>query len=83
MHPASRSLACLISVVSVVGSLILITIVVVVSDVVATSGLARDVVAAVGGHLAALAGSAWYSRSTSRRSAKVCATCRGGAVRGY
>lgn len=75
-------LACSMSVVSVVGSLVLITIVVLVSDVVAAPGLARDVVAAVGGHLAALAGSAWYSRSTSRTSAKVCRTCRGDAVRG-
>lgn len=76
MHSSSRSLACSISVVSVMGSLVLITVVVLISDVVAAPGLARDVVAAVGGHLAALAGSAWFSRSTSRRSAKVCATCR-------
>lgn len=79
MHRLSGPLACSISVVSVVGSLALITIVVLVSDVVAAPGLARDVVAAIGGHLAALAGSSWYSRSRPRTLDTECTTCRGGS----
>jgi hypothetical protein len=53
---------------TVVGTLFLITIVVMVSDAVAAPGLARDVMAVLGGHLAALGGSVWYRRCTRRSS---------------
>lgn len=54
---------------AVVGSLVVITITVMISDVVTAPGLARDVVAALGGHLVAVASSLWLRRSTSPRSA--------------
>lgn len=57
---------------AVVGSLAVITIVVLVSDAVATPGLARDVAAAMGGHLVVLGCCAWYRRCASRKSVRVC-----------
>jgi hypothetical protein len=60
---------------AVVGTLVLITIIVLISDAVAAPGLARDVVAALGGHLVALGSSVWFRRCASRRSTRVCATC--------
>lgn len=62
---------------AMVGTLALITIVVLISDAVAAPSLARDVMAAVGGHLVALGSSAWQERWASRRSAQVCMACRG------
>lgn len=62
---------------TVVGTLLLITIVMMMSDAVAAPGLARDVVAALGGHLVALGSSVWYRRCASRKTVQMCAACRG------
>jgi len=61
-------LACYVT---VVGTLLLITIVMLVSDAVAAPGLARDVIAATAGQLVALSGSAWLERCASRRTGQV------------
>ena len=55
-------LACYVA---VVGTVLLITIVMMVSDAVAAPGLARDVIAVLGGHLATLGSSAWLRRRTA------------------
>lgn len=65
------------AVVTVVGTLVLLIVTVVVSDVVAVPGVARDVVRAVGAQLVALAGSAWQRRYVSRKPEQECAQCRG------
>ena len=67
---------------AVVGTLVLITIVVLISDAVAAPGLARDVVAALGGHLVALGSSVWFRQCASRRSTRVCVACHG-SPQGY
>lgn len=58
----------------VVGMLVLITGIIMFSDVMAAPGLTRDLIRAIGGQLAALGGSVWYRRCRSRISAKVCIT---------
>jgi hypothetical protein len=63
--------------VAVVGTLVLITITVIVSDVVAAPGVARDVVRAMGTQLVTLSGSAWQKRCASRKPAQICTRCCG------
>lgn len=63
---------------AVVGTLLLITIIMVVSDVVAAPGVARDVVRATGAQLVAVVSATWQRRCTSRRSARVCTACGDG-----
>lgn len=72
-----RPLLSVRAVVTVVGTLVLIAITVVVSDVMATPGVARDVVRAMGVQLVALGGSAWRRRCENRRPAQICAKCHG------
>lgn len=69
------------AVIAVVGALVLITVTVIVSDVVADPGMARDVVRATGAQLVAVVSSAWQKRYTSQKSAQTC-TAHGGAVSG-
>ena len=69
------------AVVAVVGTLVLITIIVIVSDVVAAPGVASDVLRATGAQLVTLVSSAWQRRCTSRKSAQECTAC-GGTVSG-
>lgn len=66
---------------AVMVTLVLIATIAMVNDMVAVPNLVRDVVAAIGGHLAALAGSAWHSRYTNPTSAKM-RTTRRGSLRG-
>lgn len=75
-----RLLLPLRAVVTVVGTLVLIAVTVIVSDVVAAPGVARDVVRSMGVQLVALSGSSWQKRCANRKSVQVCAQCRG-AVR--
>jgi hypothetical protein len=72
-----RPLLSVRAMVTMVGTLVLITITVVVSDVVAAPGVARDVVRAKGVQLVALGGSAWRRRYENRRPAHICAKCCG------
>lgn len=58
------------------GTLMLIALVVMVSDVMVGPGLARDVMRALGAQLAALGGSAWYTRRAARVSATASTTDR-------
>lgn len=67
------------AVIAVVGTLVLITVTVIVSDVVADPGVARDVVRATGAQLVALVSLAWQKRYTSHKSAQA-RTALGGAV---
>lgn len=67
--------------VAVVGTLTLIILTVMVSDVVAAPGVGRDVVRAMGAQLVVWGGSAWQRRYVSRKPEQVCAMCRG-EVRG-
>lgn len=69
------------AVIAVVGTLLLITITVIVSDVVADPGVARDVVRATGTQLVAVVSSVWQKRYTSQKSAQEC-TAHGDAVSG-
>jgi hypothetical protein len=62
---------------AVVGTLVLITIVVLISDAVAAPGLARDVVAALGGHLVTLGSSVWFRQCANRRSTRARVACHG------
>lgn len=56
-------------------TLVLIAVIVMFSDAVAAPGVIRDLVVAIGAELAALGGSAWYSRLTTRALNKECVTC--------
>lgn len=69
------------TVVAVVGTFVLITIVVMLSDVVAAPGVASDVVRVTGAQLVAWVSSAWQKRYESRRPAQACTAC-GGTVSG-
>lgn len=69
------------AVIAVAGTLVLITVTVIVSDVVADPGVARDVVRATGAQLVGLVSLAWQKRYTSQKSAQGC-TARGGVVSG-
>jgi len=75
--PMHRLLLSARSVVTVVGTLVLLIVTVVVSDVVAAPGIARDVLRTTGAQLVALGGSAWQKRCANRKIVQVCARCRG------
>jgi hypothetical protein len=69
------------TVIAVVATLVLITITVIVSDVVADPGVARDVVRATGAQLVAVVSSAWQKRYTSQKSAQA-RTVHSGVISG-
>jgi hypothetical protein len=55
------------AVIVIVGTLSLITITMVISDAVAVSSFARDVIRVAGVQLVGLAGSAWQRQAASRK----------------
>lgn len=71
-------LLLLISAVSIiVETLTLIIFAVMISDVVAASGLVHDVIRTTGTQLVTIVSSAWQKRWASQKTAQVCAKCRG------
>lgn len=74
MHrlPSSTS-----TVLTAIGTLALIAITVMISDMVAASDVARDVIRATGTQLIAIGSSAWQKRWANRKTAQACARCRG------
>jgi len=65
------------AVLTVVGTLVLITVTVIISDAVAVPDVARDVIRAIGAQLVAMGSSACQKRWASRKSAQVCVVCGG------
>lgn len=74
MHrlPSSTS-----AVLTAVGTLVLIAITVVISDIVAASDVTRDVMRATGTQLIVIGSSAWQKRWANRKIAQACVVCGG------
>ena len=74
MHRLPSSVS---TVLTVVGTVVLIAITVIVSNAVAVPDVARDVIRATGTQLVAMGSSAWQKRWASRKTAQACVACRG------